>query len=259
VILVDNAIKFTPDKGAVKIRASVFKEDPNFLLLEVADSGCGIDPAMTERIFERLFQVSDPEASGRNGLGLGLYICKDLVTRQGGRIWAKSVTGQGSVFSVALPIFSLAKLLAPAFSEKAQTERPITLVVTEIGSRTGWLSKEARAQQCRGIRDLLCKCLYSDFDILLPKIDSAGPAELFFIAATTDRIGAEAISRRIQDQLEKTERLKKAGLTHSTSYRLLDPIQRNVTESTEECLGRLAANIQELMNKEISSRQVSNE
>ena len=61
VILVDNAIKFTPQNGTVKIQARIFEEDPAFLLLEVSDSGCGIDPDKTERIFERLFQASDPD------------------------------------------------------------------------------------------------------------------------------------------------------------------------------------------------------
>jgi len=75
VILVDNATKFTPTNGAVQIQVRIFEEDPDFLLVEVGDSGCGIDPDMTERIFERLFQASEPALADHNGLGLGLYIC----------------------------------------------------------------------------------------------------------------------------------------------------------------------------------------
>jgi hypothetical protein len=258
VILVDNATKFTPTNGAVKVQVRVFEEDPNFLLVEVIDSGCGIDPDMIERIFERLFQASDPAPADHNGLGLGLYICKDLVTRQGGKIWAHSTPGQGSIFSLTLPIFSLPKLLAPAFRERRQAERPITLVVTEIGSQTGWLSNEVRADQCCAIRNLLRECLYSGLDILLPKMDSAGPVELFFIVAITDEIGGEAISKRIQKQLDCSERVQQAGLTHSTSYRSLDPIQQSSSDAMEDCLDRAASNIQELIHKEISSRQVRN-
>src|SRR4029077_2032884 len=101
------------------------------MVLEVSDSGCGISPDMIERIFERLFQTSASE--GRKGLGLGLYICKELVTRQGGQIWAKSAPGQGAVFSVTLPIFSLPNLIAPAFRKKGRADGPVTVVVTEIG------------------------------------------------------------------------------------------------------------------------------
>jgi two-component sensor histidine kinase len=258
IILGDNAIKFTPQNGTVKIQTRVFEEDPGFLLLEVSDSGCGIDPDMTERIFERLFQASDAASADHNGLGLGLYICKDLVTRQGGRIWAKSTPGQGSVFSVTFPICSLPKLLAPAFSEEVCAERPITLVLTEIGSQTGWLSNEVRADQCRGIRELLRGSLYSDLDILLPKMDSAGPAELFLILAITDGIGGEAICKRIRRQLDSSDRLKQASLTHSTSYRSLKPMKQNSTESKEVFLERVATDIQEVMDEEISARQVLN-
>jgi signal transduction histidine kinase len=76
IILVDNAIKFTPANGTVKVQARILGEDPNRLLLKVSDSGPGISPDMTERIFERLFQASDLAVAGRKGLGLGLYICK---------------------------------------------------------------------------------------------------------------------------------------------------------------------------------------
>jgi hypothetical protein len=254
IILVDNAIKFTSANGTVKVQARVLEEDPNFLVLEVSDSGCGISPDMTERIFERLFQASDPALAGRKGLGLGLYICKDLVTRQGGKIWAQSAPGQGSVFSVTLPIFSLANLIAPALRRDGHTEDPITLVVTEIGSRIGWLSEEVRAKISTPVRDLLRRCLYSDMDVLLPKTSVAGAAELFFIVALTDGVGGEAITKRILKQLDSCEPIKQAGLIVSTSYRSLEPIERNASESMEDFLEKVATKIQELMNQEISSR-----
>jgi signal transduction histidine kinase len=258
IILADNAIKFTPQHGTVKIQTRIYEEDPSFLLLEVSDSGCGIDPKMTEKIFERLFQASNAASSDHSGLGLGLYICKDLVNRQGGKIWARSTPGKGSVFSVTFPIFSLPKLLAPAFSEEPTTERPITLVLTEMGSETGWLSNEERAGHCRGIRERLRGILYSDFDILLPKMDMGGPKELFFIAALTDRVGGEAITRRIRNELDSFDGLKQAGLTHSTSYRSLETMRRNSSESKEMFLERVATGIQERVNQEILARQVSN-
>jgi signal transduction histidine kinase len=256
LILGDNAIKFTPANGTVKIQARTLEEDPNLLVVEVSDSGCGISPGMTERIFERLFQASDPSLAGRKGLGLGLYICKELVTRQGGQIWAKSAPGQGAVFSVTLPVFSLPNLIAPTLGKGRRPESPITLVVTEIGSRTGWLSDEVRAEQSHGVRNILQRCLHSDLDVLLPKMGFAGAVELFFIVARTDRIGGEAISKRIREQLD--DHIQQIGLTISTSYRSLDAIKRNASESTEDFREKVATNIQELMNEEISSRMVEN-
>src|ERR1700730_3416874 len=148
VVLVDNAIKFTPTGGVVKVKARTSRDDSKLLVLEVSDTGCGISPHLTERIFERLFQAPDPSRAGRKGLGLGLYICKQLVTLQGGRIWAKSVVGRGTVFSFTVPVFSLPKLIAPALLQEGRGDRTMRLVITELGSRTGWLSEAARSEYC---------------------------------------------------------------------------------------------------------------
>jgi len=107
IILLDNAIKFTPEGGSVTIKALILPHDTRLLLLEVSDTGVGIDPEITENIFERLYQVSERTEGSRKGLGLGLYICKELVMRQGGTIWAKRRAGAGSTFSFTLPVFSL--------------------------------------------------------------------------------------------------------------------------------------------------------
>jgi signal transduction histidine kinase len=116
IILLDNAIKFTPDGGGATIQARVLPHDPRFLLLEVSDTGCGISPESTDRIFERLYQESTSTHASRKGLGLGLYICKELVTRQGGQIWVKSQRAVGSTFSFTLPVFSLSNV-GPSLEE----------------------------------------------------------------------------------------------------------------------------------------------
>jgi signal transduction histidine kinase len=105
IILCDNAIKFTPAGGSVKIQASTFEKVPGYLLVEVSDTGCGIKPELLERIFEHLYQVTDSSQAGRKGLGLGLHIAKGLMTRQGGSLWATSAQGAGSAFSFTLPAF----------------------------------------------------------------------------------------------------------------------------------------------------------
>ena len=112
IILLDNAIKFTPAGGTVIVHAGVLSRDPRFLFVEVSDSGCGIDVETSERIFERLFQVSERTESSRKGLGLGLYICKELVARQGGEIRVKPHSPQGTTFSFTLPIFASGSVAA---------------------------------------------------------------------------------------------------------------------------------------------------
>jgi signal transduction histidine kinase len=258
IILVENAIKFTPANGVVKIQARMFEKDSKFLVLEVSDSGCGIPPDMTERIFERLYQAADSSLPSRKGLGLGLHICKELVTRQGGEIWANSSPGQGSAFSFTLPIFSLLSLIAPGLRRGRLTDHPVTLVVVEIGSQTGWLSDEARAKHSQGVRDLVRRCLNCELDVLLPNMGLAGAAEIFFVVTFTDTIGGEAITKRIREQFEESGYFQQAGIILSTFYRSLGPIKRDAIESTQDYLNKVATKIQELMNEETSSRMVEN-
>jgi signal transduction histidine kinase len=117
IILLDNAIKFTPSGGSAHVKARLLQHDPRFLLLEVSDTGCGISAEQIERVFERLYQESEPTRASRKGLGLGLYICKELVMRQGGQIWLKSQAHKGSTFSVALPVFSLNTVIGSSLEE----------------------------------------------------------------------------------------------------------------------------------------------
>jgi two-component system cell cycle sensor histidine kinase/response regulator CckA len=135
IILLDNAIKFTPHGGAAHIQARLLTEDPRFLLLEVSDTGCGISPAIAERLFERLYQMSEPIQASRKGLGLGLYICKELVTRQGGQIWAKSRPQQGSTFSFTLPAFSHTRLIIPLIRASNPDESIASRLVSAVVSR----------------------------------------------------------------------------------------------------------------------------
>ena len=258
VVLVDNAIKFTPVGGVVKVKARTCDDDSKLVVLEVSDTGCGISPNLTERIFERLFQAPGPACAGRKGLGLGLYICKELVTLQGGDIWAKSVLGQGTDFSFTLPVFSLPRLIAPALLQEGGGSRSISLVITELGSRTGWLSDDVRTQYCDRVRDLLRRCLYSDLDVLLPKMGSAGAAELFFIVAVTDAVGSEAILKRIREQCNASTGALQVGLTLATSYRSLQAMERNAIESVDSFLEKASTGIQAMINEEISSRMVAN-
>ena len=106
IILLDNALKFTPSGGEVSVSVRVFEDDPSYLLVEVSDSGCGISSELTESVFERLFQVNHPDQGSRNGLGLGLHIAKELVRRQGGDIWVNSALGQGSKFCFTVPVIA---------------------------------------------------------------------------------------------------------------------------------------------------------
>jgi two-component system, sensor histidine kinase and response regulator len=105
VILLENAVKFTPVYGAIETVVRSLDADPNFLVVEVSDNGCGIAAEATENIFERLYQVNSSDTAGRVGLGLGLHIAKELVEKHGGKIWVESVLEKGSCFRFTVPVY----------------------------------------------------------------------------------------------------------------------------------------------------------
>ncbi|MEE8292463.1 MAG: ATP-binding protein [Candidatus Tectomicrobia bacterium] len=101
--LIDNGIKFTPAQGTITLGTRELDDAADFLCLTVTDTGDGIAPEDTERIFERLSQTTETIDVHRQGLGLGLYICRELISRHQGRIWVESQPGHGSTFCFTLP------------------------------------------------------------------------------------------------------------------------------------------------------------
>jgi signal transduction histidine kinase len=97
--LVDNAVKYT---GAGGSGVRVWEEAGGGGLA-VSDTGPGIGPEDLPKIFDRFFRLDAARTRARGGSGLGLAICKELVEAHGGRIWAESVPGAGSTFTLTLP------------------------------------------------------------------------------------------------------------------------------------------------------------
>lgn len=107
--LLDNACKFTPSTGkiTVKIGEITTTQIPpqSMLEVEIADTGCGIEPDRLETIFDRFHQEEGFLRRAVGGAGLGLSICRQLVRQLGGQIWATSQgKGHGSQFYVTLPV-----------------------------------------------------------------------------------------------------------------------------------------------------------
>jgi hypothetical protein len=240
IILLDNAIKFTPGGGAVAIQARLRQQDPRFLLIEVSDTGCGISPEISERIFERLYQVNERIQASRKGLGLGLYICKELVTRQGGDIWVERGPRKGSTFSFTLPVFSLNNSIAPLLKDDKWPAESVALVVVETCRLGAWPSKESREGWSYEARSLLQRCLLPDLDVLLPNMSSDRQGERFFIAAFADDTGASVLANRIRGQFERLLHLKQTGLVLTVSYHTLPPLPRTVGASMDTIVTSMA-------------------
>ena len=110
--LVSNAVKFTPDRGAVSVtlrRGPLAAHEPGAadatpaIQLVVADSGIGISRDLVAKIFEPFFQVDSSSTRAFGGTGLGLTLAKAYVEAHGGRIWVDTAPGRGATFTATFP------------------------------------------------------------------------------------------------------------------------------------------------------------
>jgi two-component system phosphate regulon sensor histidine kinase PhoR len=98
--LLSNAVKYNCPGGIIKVSANSSPLDVSF---SIQDSGLGIPPEFLPRLFERFFRIPSTE-KGVQGTGLGLTICKQIVEAHKGKIEVSSIEGEGSTFTVYLPI-----------------------------------------------------------------------------------------------------------------------------------------------------------
>jgi signal transduction histidine kinase len=112
LILLDNAIKYTPEGGRVELTTALHDDHVE---IAVADTGCGIDPADLPHVFERFYRADRARAAG--GTGLGLSIAGWIVAEHGGQIRAQSAPGAGSTFTIVLPVVATAATAVDAPQE----------------------------------------------------------------------------------------------------------------------------------------------
>jgi two-component system, OmpR family, phosphate regulon sensor histidine kinase PhoR len=101
VNLIDNAVKYSPAGGRIELRLA---RRNGYVEIAVADEGLGIPLSEQEHIFEKFYRLDPDMARGVGGTGLGLYICRELAERMGGRVRVSSRPGAGSTFFFELPV-----------------------------------------------------------------------------------------------------------------------------------------------------------
>ena len=253
--LVDNAIKFTPPEGAVMLQASMVDADPSSVYVAVSDTGRGVTPEAKTLIFERLYQDGDSIDNNRSGLGLGLFICKEIVKLHQGRIWVSSEPGQGSTFTFTLPVYSLAKLLTPVVTYQNQLRPSFVLVCVELTPLTSPPRGNWKETWHQGL-ETLRHCVYLDKDLVLPPMGAAGASETFYVVASTDLQRSEVMTARIREQLERVVNLQ-SKCTVTISAVQIELPAANPGESLERQVQTLAECVSGMILKNMDRKQFS--
>ena len=104
--LLTNALRYTPPGGRITVRARGHRDagQAPTVVLQVTDTGSGIDPADLPYVFDRFYRADPSRTRTGGGSGIGLALVKHLVEAHGGRVWVESQVGQGATFSLALPL-----------------------------------------------------------------------------------------------------------------------------------------------------------
>ncbi|MDH3214168.1 MAG: hybrid sensor histidine kinase/response regulator [Myxococcales bacterium] len=221
--LFENALKFTPERGSVTVRATRDCDESSFVRISISDTGRGMSEEEAARVFDRLYQADGAPSGSRAGLGLGLSICKQLVSQHGGRIWVESRPGAGSTFHFTLPEFLLSGLVRKAFLDEAGRLREQcgivrVLLVPEEGRASGASDWESRSFY-QALERLV---YYPQIDVLLPRLFLENRDDVFFVLAPTDACGLEAMTARLGIYLNRTDEKKPLALRAEVAGRMLE-------------------------------------
>jgi signal transduction histidine kinase len=99
--LIGNAIKYSPQGGTITVR---LERRDQTACVSVTDEGIGIPAAALPHLFERFYRAENVNGTPTGGLGIGLYVVKEVVDRHGGTVAVESTEGQGSTFTICLPL-----------------------------------------------------------------------------------------------------------------------------------------------------------
>jgi anti-sigma regulatory factor (Ser/Thr protein kinase) len=236
--LIGNAVKFTPAGGTITVDARVWGEDSDFLRISVSDTGCGIQPKETGKLFQRLYQAADSNGLNRGGLGIGLYLCKEFVCAHGGKIWVESRFGEGSTFSFTMPIFRLERHLAAIVGPDNVRQTPMAVIRLRVRAKD--LVPIQAAGALREIRlTLAAKC--PSGAVVLPEMPESKMAEAVVIVVNADAPTAKEMARGIQADPALCAAVKENGLSLESRVVMLDQASGSLQEFAKEVEGALHA------------------
>ncbi len=247
--LIINGIKFTPAGGSVHVHAGIYENDSDFICVGVQDTGPGVPHDEKEKIFEYLYQSDRTIDDSRKGLGIGLYICQEIIERHGGMIWVDSKPGLGSTFFFTLPVFSIKALIRPilTLTPKVASSGNIGIISIEVSPVNPRPLKNDDEKVMLEVWSILKHCILPDFDLVLPRMARLEKSEILFILANAPPQGVEAMIRRIKAQLGQCAILRDSDMQSVVSAVQVRISSRNQHMSYDDQLESIVAKIEEMV------------
>jgi hypothetical protein len=171
-------------------------------------------------------------------------------------MWVASEAGSGSTFSFTLPLYSLARLLAPVITHDGHLRDSIVLLRVELKP----LSKSLRGSwktTCQKCLELLRQCVYVDKDLVLPPTGTSGPIETFFVVASTGMDRVSIMIDRIRHQLGALPQLTTGGTLRVTAEIVSAPAAA-APKTLEQQVWGIADRVTELIQHGLDSKKKSN-
>jgi signal transduction histidine kinase len=217
--LVNNSIKFTPEKGVITIDVRQMENVPDMLdgvpgyvEISVSDTGIGISEEHRMHLFEKFYQVEGAlSQKERCGTGLGLAISKGIIEAHGCKIWFASNEGKGSKFNFTLPMIDEERACFTLSSELSKAKlktAPLSILILNVSDMESLL-KLHKEMDSKQILDNFKKAVVSCGIKSTDKIEvSLLSNEIMLIAPNTDRAGAQKLLNRILQHMN----MKEAGV-----------------------------------------------
>ena len=226
--LISNAVKFTPDYGKISLYVASLtdKDNHTWLFIDIKDTGNGIVPEDIERIFERFYQSKKSikyPVYGQSSTGIGLFLCKKIISLHGGNIYAGNNPKQGAFFRILLP---LEKGIPQAESEKEkyeQNEHPLSIPANGNEKKETILIVEDNAD----MRTYICSILKNNYQL---KEAQNGAEALYLIQRETIDLIVSDLMMPVMDGNELSRRVKANLATSHIPFLMLTALRSEAQE-----------------------------
>jgi diguanylate cyclase (GGDEF)-like protein len=224
--LLDNAIKFTPEREGIYITAKLVQNekrsvgtgeepkrvwmeelgvgsselDSDFMEISVTDTGIGIPADELEKIFDRFYQVEESLTKGIKGTGLGLAIAKGLIEAHGGKIWVESKVDKGTRFTFTLPRYTLGAIKDYLDREIADVKKgtPLSLMILKI-KEFDYLRETYGETEALKLLDEVKELVQNTALRTTDKVEVLAVGGLIMILANTSKEGAFVLAKRLKE------------------------------------------------------------